>query len=156
MSGIQPASTPVRPGKWVIFATFAYPEGYVREVFKTHGIAFKRLEGCWEGKKETSWIVHEDDWYDIQWLAEGETCVLVLDEQQPFRGAFQMNTHSGHKIWLGWFIETGKVYAEAQPAYTFDPAQWRWWTVEKAKPEPYIVKQRGIHPLQIDGTRMPG
>lgn len=148
MSGIQPHSMPVRPGPYTIFATTAYPDEAVREEFAVNSIRFKALEGVFDGHKETSWIVHSDDFQRVQHLAEGEQCVLHLMDTEPgqcgARKAWLQGIHDGRMKFLGWFTEVGQAYAERQSAYTFDRQQWRWWAVLPSCPVPYVEKQRPI------------
>ena len=147
MSGVQPHSVPTRQGEWVIFATTAYPDQFVIEELRSYKMPFKQLVGKFDNQPESSWIVHSDDFETISWLAEGEDAVLILsdlDDTCPYRKAYIKVLATGRRNLLGWFVETGRLYAEKQSAFTHDPTQYRWWTVEKELPQPFKVKEPRI------------
>lgn len=50
MSGVQPHSTLVKSGNWIIFATVMYPNWYVIDEFESNMIPFKSLAGRFDNK----------------------------------------------------------------------------------------------------------
>ena len=160
--GVQSHSRPVKPGNWCIFEANCYPKEVVHAALLGLGIAHKVLVGKWEGRTHPSYLVHEDDWPSCHILTTGEKYCLKLNtsHEGPFRIALicaidPLTPHDPAVELTGWFVETGREYAEKQPGYTYDPSEERWWTLETEYPKPYVQKQRAIKPLMVDGNPMP-
>lgn len=162
--GVQPHSTVVRPGNWIIFEAGMFQPHEVTTAMDKMHIAYKQCVGKFNGETNASFLVHEDDWRYVYMFALGEQYILKLltSHEGPYRIALLVDRLDGSVQEQGWFVETGREYAEKQDGYTYDPSDERWWTVEKVYPTPHVEKQRSIKPGKLDLNaphqthRMPG
>lgn len=125
------------PKEWVIFATTAYSDEHVRSELTVAGVRFKPLAGRYDDCEETSWIVSASDFPNVAYLAEGETCVLLLvpptELLDPlglgWRG-YLTDIHTSRRRYLGKLVEASGEAALSATACTYDPSQHRWWLVQ--------------------------
>ena len=107
-------------------------------------IPYKRLEGCYKGVKEHSWIVKRHD-FDIlrlkTYFTDGQESVLIVSKsfRDPFAGRFTPTRNAmvsratlhfladGREVDLGILRPVSQKVALQEEAYTYCPLTGLYW-----------------------------
>lgn len=140
MSGVCGHSMPTKDGLYVIFATTGYARQFIEAEFQRLHVAYKNLDGCFEGKPEESYIVHESDWSKVRPYTRNERAVLIVGD--PERGdrpawAADLNDPGLSPRWAGMLRMCTKKHAMSQDAWTLDLSTGYYWCVFEAEVREY-------------------
>ncbi len=116
-----------------IFALNCDSEEHERSLIEAAGFnAYKPMEGCYKGEKESAWLVPICN-------TEQKAALLALaamceQESVLFSGIDRVSTlhyvKTGETEVVGVLIETSKEGAESRDCYTYDPEANTYWVAQ--------------------------
>lgn len=132
MSGVSGHSMPTKAGLYIIFATDGHSRQFIEVEFQRLGVAYKPLDGCFDGAREESYIVHEDDWQKVRPFTVNERAILIVgDIEAGSRPAWiaELNDPGRYPRWAGMFCMATNEHAMQQDAWTLDLNTGYYWCV---------------------------